>query len=226
MYAARPKLFSQAVTVRCCLFSPRILLFVGAFIAAIALTSFITNEVAARRNDSDRQSLAVALSSLRASNVRASLAEDRVAALRARGDTAERQVAMYEAVARRSTERSTEAWARFEAAVKENVCDSSCINAARVAHTNDSIALAAKDSALSAEKVASARYKLGLDEAVKALADLRFEAMKVDTAAKPFVKKPWNLRRILPKLGVSATAGFDRSGKLNAVVGPSLSYNF
>ncbi len=221
-----PSSLPPAGSVWCCLISPRFLLIVGSFIAAIALTSFITSEISSRRSDSARQSLAVALSSLKQATSRAVIAEHQASIEAARADSAHRSVVMYELVAKGQTKRASEAWARFEAAVKENHCDSSCINAARSSHLSDSIALVATQSALAAEKIAAARYKLGLDQALSALVELREQSTKVAVVAKPFTKPPSRLRQLLPKFGVSAAAGLDLSGKPNVVIGPSLSYSF
>jgi hypothetical protein len=208
------------------LLSPRFLLIGAAFIGAIALTSFITSGISSRRNDSDRQSLAVALAALDSQSLHAAFAERNANAEKVKALAAERQVSVYELVAKKQTAKAEEAWALFEASIKANVCDSTCITAARSAHLSDSIALVASDSALAAEKIAAARYKLGLDQAVTALADLNASAHEAIHVAQPFTKPPSRLRQILPKLGVAATAGLDLHGNPNVVTGVSLGYNF
>lgn len=200
-------------------------LIVGAVAVIIALTSFVTNDFAARRGDSDRQSLAVALSQLRASNVRALAAEAKARINAEKGAEAERQVAIYEMASRRAVASSSKAWAKFDSLVANSVCDSGCIGVARSGHLSDSIALVASQSALAAEKVAAARYKLGLEDAVGALHALRASAASVETVGRPMTKRKSRLSRLLPTLGVSATAGLDLSGKPNVVTGISLGYS-
>jgi hypothetical protein len=221
----RPELFTGRISNGCCLFNSKFYIIAAAVVVSLLFVALI-NGRASRLGESERQSLAVALSQVQVANARAAVASAQVAVQTARADSAAKTADRYSLSSRKSSADASLAGAKFDSAARANVCDTGCIGAARLAHLADTTALASANAALASETVAAARYKLGLDAATASLTELRTAATQVVVKAKPLVKPPRRLSALLPSVGAGVAAGLDLHGAPNVVTGVTFGWKF